>query len=152
MVAMVVQLLPVITETSAQITHTARRNSLGVSTLSPPLIIIGTIPLIIQLPEIIPISRRISTALPMERMLSSMAVSRLCQEFLHTSIDTAMPSPAARISASWLAPSIASAPKKRTTKNSSTIRNTIGASEAQTEGCFISRTQVQSHVSGTAHR
>ena len=79
MVAIVVHELPVISETTAQITHVATRNSDGWRICSPYQIIVGTTPETIHVPAMAPMSSRIRMAEAEARMLSMMASSSTAQ-------------------------------------------------------------------------
>ena len=79
MVAMVVHELPVISDTTAQMTHDATRKNDGWSICNPYQIIVGTTPETIHVPAIAPMSSRMTMAEADARMLSIMASSSTAQ-------------------------------------------------------------------------
>ena len=87
---------------------------------------VGTTPLIIQLPDTAPIMNKISMAGPMALILSSMALFIRSHGTLNRIIPMATATPAAKSSAVWLAPSRASAPNTRITTTCKAINTANG--------------------------
>ena len=95
---------------------------------------VGTIPLIIHVPEMAPIRKSMRIAVPIELMFPVIASSNFFQGTWHTIIAIATQTVAPKRRATWLAPSRASAPKKRITKKSAAISTTKGTSDNPHDG------------------
>ena len=110
-VAMVVQELPIISETRAQMMQAAARKIFGWMTRMPQQMSVGTTPLIVQVPDTAPIRKRMRMALPTSAMCPLMASSNFSQGIWKKRIDSQMQTPAEKSRTTWLAPRMASLPK-----------------------------------------
>ena len=83
-------------------------------------------PLMVHVPEIAPISKRMTMAVVTLPMLLEIAFSKSFQGVLKSHMDSQIQTPAAVSRATWLAPRIESLPKMLTSRASKTMRTRMG--------------------------
>ena len=90
---------------------------------------VGTIPLIVHVPEIAPIRNRMTMAVVTSPMLFLISSSKTSHGTLNSHIASQIAIPAENNNATWLAPRIASLPKMLMFNAKNTIRTRIGIRE-----------------------
>ncbi len=100
---------------------------------------VGTMPLMVQVPEMAPIKNRITMAVVTSPMLLWMASSNLCHGVLKSHMESQMQIPAENSRDTWLAPRMASLPNMLMFKASSVTSTATGIREIKVlkRGRFI---------------
>lgn len=95
---------------------------------------VGTMPLTIQVPDIPPMRKSMSSAVPMDLMFSATASSSTFQGVWYTAMEMVTTTAAANRRATWLAPDRESEPKKRMTHTMAATRAPKGIRAAHQAG------------------
>lgn len=98
---------------------------------------VGTIPLIVQVPEMAPMRNRMTRAVVTSPMLLFIASSKLSQGTLNIHIDSQTQTPAEKRRDTWLAPRMASLPNMLISKAKRTIKVNTGIKEIPSLDRFL---------------